>query len=50
MDELIESVSDLILELEIVKSELIMIKEEEEKKSKCQEIIFNVLQYLKWKI
>ena len=48
MDEIIESVSDLILELEIVKSELIMIKEEEEKKSKCQEIIYNVLQYLKW--
>ena len=49
MDEIIESVSDLILELEIVKSDLIIIKEEQEKKSKCQEIIYNVLQYIKWK-
>ena len=50
MDEIIESVSDLILELEMLQAELIMIKEEQDKKSKCQEIIFNVLQYLKWKI
>ena len=50
MDEIIESVSDLILELEIVKSDLIIIKEEQEKKkSICNELIYNVLQYIKWK-
>ena len=49
--EIIESISELILELEIIQNEIICIRDEEEKlkkKSICNEIIYNVLQYIKW--
>ena len=51
MDELIASISEIITELEILQDELICMRDEEEKlkKNKCQEIILNVLQYIKWK-
>lgn len=50
MDKIIESVSNLILELEIVKSELVMINEgQKEKKNKCKDITNNLLYYVKWK-
>jgi len=49
--EIIESISELILELEIIQNEIICIRDEEEKLKKnsiCNEIIYNVFRY-KWK-
>ena len=48
-EEIIESISELILELEIIQNEIICMRDEEEKlkKNKCNEIILNVLQYIK---
>ena len=51
MQEIIESLSELILELEIIQNEIICLRDEEEKlkKNKCGELIYNLLQYIKWK-
>jgi len=51
MDELIGSISEIITELEILQDELICMRDEEEKlkKNKCGELIYNLLQYIKWK-